>query len=487
VNIRILRLASIVYLLLPNLLFYCFWTNRLIGIAAGLSLAGIMHFELRDITFPADPILKRGELIKITLCAAILCGLSGICGFAYQTNDYWAHNTKFYELFTREWPIRIPSAGPAIGYYYGYYVVPALFSKFAGHLCEGAIFVWTTLGISLGVCWLYVSLGRKLRYVLLVLTFGDLAHVCISILGKIGFAPYRFGDFGIEVWSNFENLFWVPNQLIPSLLIGGMLVYYLTVRIAIERMVLPVVLSFWWAVFPAITSSVLLAILLLKKWFTAGLPTANFVNTILLPFLLAVPVLLLFISHEKPAAAGFIWDFPGGWNGRITEYLLNILLNVAVAAFVFAFLSARIRLNPPVFPYYAVLGMILLLPFFRIGKVNDFLFRGLMPLLIVAGFYIYQFLPAIASGSNSVQKKAKIVLLGLLMLNVSLAATRVARAMQINRLSAQWSPGSIPFRPVPYNAYPNVYEALQARWSQAEADQYLGKAGSVYEVFIAPK
>ncbi|SEI55771.1 hypothetical protein SAMN05216327_102442 [Dyadobacter sp. SG02] len=486
-NIRLLRLVSIFYLLLPNLLFYVFWTNQLISIVAGVSFASIAYFEIRDTRFSPDSILKTGELIKIILCASILCLLSGVCGFAYQAFDYWAHNTKFFELFKHDWPIRIPSTGPAIGYYYGYYVVPALFSKFTGHLCEGAIFVWTTLGISLGICWLYISLGRKLRYALLVLTFGDLAHVCVSVLAKTGFTPYRFGDFGIEVWSNFENLFWVPNQLIPSLLIGGMLVYCLTERIDVERMVFPVVLSFWWAVFPAITSSVLLGIILLKKWIKSGFPNRNFVNTVLLPCLLAIPVLLLFISHERQAVAGFVWNFSGGFNGRMIEYLLNIVLNVAISASVFAFLSKRKPLSTPVFPYYAVLGMMLLLPVFRIGKVNDFLFRGLMPLLIVAGFYVYQFLPALDSGSNMIKKRAKVVLLVLLILNVSLAATRVMRAIQINRLSAQLLPGSIAFRPVPYDTYPNVYEALQAKWSQAEADQYLGKAGSLYEIFIAPK
>lgn len=468
------------------MLFYLFWTNPWISTAAAIFCAFILCAEVRDARFSCRGLLTRKDLIKIILSASALCTLSGVCGFAYQTNDYWAHNTKFLELFEHNWPIRIPSDGPAVGYYYGYYVVPALFSKLAGHLCEGAIFAWTVLGISLGLGWLYVSLKGKLRYALLVLTFGDLAHVCVSLLTKIVGVPYAFGDFGIEVWSNFENLFWVPNQLIASLIIGGMLVYCLAERIDIETMVLPIALSCWWAVFPAFTSSILVGIILLGKWARHGPPIRGLIHTILLPGLLTVPVLLLFISHQKPAVTGFIWDFPGEFKIRIIEYSLNIGITAALSILIFGFLSQKIKAKTLISPFYTVIGMILMLPLIRIGKVNDFLFRGLMPLLIVAGFYLYQFLPGILSSPNLIKRPARITLFCLLILSTSLAGARIIRALQYNRLSAQLFPNRIHFRPVPYDTYSNVYEVLQARWSQAEADQYLGKAGSFYEVFIAP-
>ncbi len=488
-NIKLLRLTTLFYLLLPNLLFYLFWTNTWISSAAAVFLARILYAEIRDARFSGRGSLTRKDLIKIILSASVLCALSGVSGFAYQTNDYWAHNTKFFELFEHNWPIRIPSDGPAVGYYYGYYVVPALFSKLVGHLCEAAIFVWTVLGISLGLGWLYVALKGKLRYALLVLTFGDLAHVCVSLLTKIAGVPYAFGDFGIEVWSNFENLFWVPNQLIASLIMGGMLVYCLAERIDIETMVLPIVLSYWWAIFPAFTSSILVGIILFSKWARYGLPTRGLIHTILLPGLLTIPVLLLFISHQKPAVTGFIWNFPGEIKTRIIEYSLNIGVTAAFSILIFGFLSQKIKTRTPTFPFYAVIGLIVILPLFRIGKVNDFLFRGLMPLLIVAGFYLYQFGPGLRAGSNPprIKRQARIALFCMLILSTSLAATRVIRALRYNRVSARFFPNQVHFRPVPYDTYSNVYEALRARWSQAEADQYLGKSGSFYETFIAPR
>lgn len=491
-TIRQLRLISISYLMLPNLLFFHFWTGQLIGVLGLGICASILFYEFRDSAFSGEVIFNANDLSKIALCSVMFCLLSGVCGVFYQTNDHWAHNTKFFELFKYDWPIRIPTGGPVVGYYYGYYLVPALFSKMAGYFSESAIFVWTVLGMALGICWLYTSVGQKLRYVLLVLMVGDFAHVCNSLFSKLFRYPYSFGDFGIEVWSNFENLFWVPNQIIPSMIVGGMLVHCIRSEIAPERMVLPICLSFWWAVFPAFASSILVAILIIKKWISRSLPTSapEFTCTILLPCICVVPVLLLFLSHERPAVVGFIWDFADRSNSRILEYVLNVGVNATVLAFLFRYFSVNDRNQASAFPFYVAVCLILTMPLVRIGKVNDFLFRGFMPLLVVAGLCIYQYLPnrGFNRRFSSVKRAGFAFLICFLVVGPSfLAIGRVIRASEFNRITARIFPGRVHFEPVPYDFYPNVYEALRARWSQAEADQYLGKKNSIYERLIAPE
>lgn len=491
-TIRQLRLTSISYLMLPNLIFFSFWTNYIV---AALSLgicAWLFLFELRDTQFPREACFKWSDLLKIALGAAVLTLLSGVCGFFYQTSDYWAHNTKFYELYKYDWPLRIPARGPVVGYYYGYYIVPALVSKAIGHFSEAAIFCWTILGISLGICWLYLTLGHRFRYILLVLTLGDFAHVCCSLFSKILHFHYPFEEFGIEMWSNFENLFWVPNQIIPSMIIGGMLVHCVMQGIAPERLVLPIVLSFWWAIFPAFTSAILVGTLIVRKWLIRPMPgfTSELACIVLLPCLMVVPVLLLFLSHERPAVIGWIWNFTSMADNRALEYTLNVVLNAAVMILLYRYFSIQDKTRKLDFPFFVIVCMILAMPLIRIGKVNDFLFRGYMPLLIAAGVCIYQYGLSfqVNKSLTSLRTTGTAFLVTVTVLGSSvLAAERVLRALENNRVTAQLLPNSIYFKPIPYDAYSNVYEVLKTRWSQEEADQYLGKDNSLYERFIAPK
>lgn len=492
-TIKNLRLASIFYLLVPNLIFFYFWTSGVIAFA-GVLLGG--YFLVREFRKEDFKDLQKyygrdlGVLAVCALTITCICGISGLC---YQTYDYWCHNTKFYELFRYEWPIRIPGNGPVIAYYYGFYLVPALYSKMVGSISEPAIFLWTFVGFLLGLSWLYIVLNKKVLFVFLALTIGDLPHVLKSIFYKIWGHLYEFGDFGVEAWSNFENLLWVPNQVIPTLIVAGMLGYSLTEGFRLERMVLPVALTFWWAVFPAFTCGLLIAILIFHKWITEQqtFRPAAAVKEVVLPYLLCVPVLVLYLSHEKPPISGFIWQFDDRMDNRSIEYAVNIGMNMIVFFLGYYFLAARASKRLPGLPIYMILFFIAVFPLYRIGKVNDFLFRGLMPLLLIVGLYMYQ--PLSAQDGNwrllslLSRKPLHSVIAVLLATSSLIGVSRIVRAAYINRATNELLPPHAAFVPIPYDAYANIYEVLKARWSQMEADQYLGKKDSIYEIFIAPR
>ena len=487
-----LRLASIIYLLVPNLIFFRFWTSGIIALA-GLMLYGyILSREWRDKQFGKAQEANLRDFLVLAACAGITTCVSGVSGLCYQTFDHWCHNTKFYELYKYDWPIRIPSDGPVIAYYYGFYVVPALFSKMAGAISEQAIFVWTFIGFLLGFSWMYIVLNKRIIFLFLALTIGDLPHVLKTIFYKIWGYLYEFGDFGIEAWSNFENLLWVPNQVIPTLIISGMLVYALREDIRLERMVLPVALSFWWAVFPAFTSGLLIGILIIYKWFQKkeAFDIIGVVQEVLLPCLCCVPVLVLYLSHEQAPIAGFIWQFPDRLDSRVIEYAVNIGTNVLVFSLGYRLLSGPGNRQLPGFPLYLILFFIAVFPMYRIGKVNDFLFRGLMPLLLVVGLYMYQHLSHPHGITHFLNRTRRVPLLWavtiLLAASSMIAVGRIARALCVNKATSMWLPEHIRFTPIPYETYANIYEVLKAKWSQMEADQYLGKQGSVYEEFVAP-
>jgi hypothetical protein len=490
-NIKLLRRFSLGYLLLPNLIFFFFWTRLPIAAVGIAVLLFIFADVLRDRDFESSNVLNGKDLLVLGLASTLVTFVSGVAGLAYQTFDYWCHNTKFYELLMYDWPIRIPLDGPVISYYYGYYVVPALISKSVGSINELVIFIWTALGFFLGLAWLYVVLNKKIIYVLLAMAVGDTPHVLKTVFYKITGTMYEMGDFGVESWSNFENLLWVPNQVIPTLIIGGMFVYLLKNKIELEHIVLPVALTFWWAVFPAFTSGLLAAVLIIRKWILKGLKLDwIFVGkTVLLPVLVCAPVLLFFLSHEEAPISGFIWEFSDSMSARVVEYAINIGVNLVIfflGYIVFRHLAPR---TLPPQPYLIILLFILVFPVYRMGKVNDFLFRGLMPYLLIVGTYLFYPFAAMSGKEvlTAVRRSPAHIVLFLMLVSCSfIEAGRIGRALKVNLLTKKMVPEKVAFEPIPYDAYPNIYEVLKDRWSQREADQYLGKKDSVYELNMAP-
>ncbi|TDE10319.1 hypothetical protein [Dyadobacter psychrotolerans] len=491
-TVYFLRVLSIIFLILPNLIFFLYWTNSYIAALGTAILSFIFLRVLNDKSFDKKEGLNHQDLLILSGVALLLTVISGTSGICYQTKDYWCHNTKFNELFSYDWPFKLPMDGPIVSYYYGYYVVPALLFKWLGEINESIIFIWTSLGFFLGACWIYLAVNKKILFALLALSVGDTPLLIKMIFFKSFDKMYELQDFGIESWSGLENSFWVPNQVIPTLIIGGMFVYVLKSRLKLEYIVLPVALTFWWAVFPAFTSGLLVGILILKKWYTerSFLNWREITIDVILPFAACLPVLLLFLSHEQAPISGFLWQFENNMVSRFFEYTVNIGINVVIFALIYFYLKNTGQLFLPALPFLLIVFFITLFPIYRLGKVNDFLFRGLMPLLIIAGLYLYYPLSLDATYSDSWRRLKKTPILLLLFIAMSsssvIALQRIYRAATVNGLTKRWYPEKVRFEPIPYDAYPNVYEVLRDKWTQMEADQYLGKKDSFYEKNIAP-
>lgn len=491
-SIHLLRCITVGYLLLPNLLFFTYWTRTSVAFF-GVLILGFLFFEvIKNREFSKTDILNQKSIISLVIISLVATLISGVTGICFQTLDHWAHNTKINELFVSDWPQRIPLKGPVVSYYYGYYVVPVLLSKWVGQIREDIIFIWTAFGFFLGFAWLYLALNRKMIFVILALSVGDTPRFLKLIFSNLGGRLYEFGDFAIEPWSNFENLFWVPNQVIPTFIIAGMFVYVLKNKINVEYLVLPVALSFWWAVFPSVTSGTIIGIVVLKKWIVKNLDLdwAQVIKLVVLPFVTCLPVLLFYLSHEHLPASGFVWEFSGSFQNRMLEYSLNIGLNLVLFTLVYLYFQNKISSTLPVFPIFITLCVIMFFPLFRIGKLNDFLFRGLMPCLLVAGIYLFYPIAAVSNYKKSwalIRKSPYSFIIILLLVSSSMiAGGRLFRAVTVNQITTRLFPEKVAFKAIPYDEYSGIYEALQAKWTQEEADQYLGKKDSFYELNMSP-
>ncbi|MCE6992567.1 hypothetical protein [Dyadobacter sp. CY323] len=491
-KVKSLRLYTLGYLLLPNLLFFFYWTQWYIALAGILVLILAFASAISSRDFESPNVLTGKDLWILAGSALLLTFVSGVAGLSYQTFDYWCHNTKFYELFKYSWPIRIPETGPVISYYYGYYVVPALIFKLLGSINETVLFLWTMIGFFLGLAWVYIVLNKKIVYALLATTIGDAPHVIKTVFYKFTHTIYVMGDFGVESWSNFENLLWVPNQVIPTLIVGGMFVYLLKNKLNVEHIVFPIALIFWWAVFPAFTGGLLAAIVIIRKWVFARFQLDWILvgKLVILPFLACVPILVFYMSHEEAPISGFLWQFGDTMTNRGIEYAINIGINLVLFIVCYRLFSNRLSATMDPFPLYVILFFFMVFPIYRMGKVNDFLFRGLMPYLLIIGMYLfYPFATASWQSSWKMIRKSflHLAFFALLLSSSLIAIGRVVRAFRVNVATKAIFPDKVAFDPIPYDAYPNIYEVLKDKWSQREADQYLGKKDSFYELKMAPK
>ena len=77
--------------------------------------------------------------------------LSGIGGFWAQSKDYPWRNAIFRDLILRDWPVYYPKSNGYLVYYFGYWLVPALFGKLAYKM--GATELWA---FRIGNCALYI-------------------------------------------------------------------------------------------------------------------------------------------------------------------------------------------------------------------------------------------------------------------------------------------------------------------------------------------
>lgn len=486
---KTLYIVSIIYLLIPNIIYYLYWTKAAFSLTGVALLIHLLHKSiLQEIAFPKPIIHIKDICIALSLAVALTLA-SGITGFAFQTMDHWCHNAKFQELLQNNWPLRFPDNRPVMAYYFGYYLVPAAFSRLIGDISLAAILIWTSLGIALGLLWICTSLDRKWWATLLVLCVGDFPRIFKGIASHGSIQLYRYEEIGVEHWSNLENLFWAPNQFIPSLILGGMLFHMIRHRLDYALLCLPTVLALWWAAFPALVVGLITAFLLIFQWIRWGTTFRKLFQQIVLPSLAAVPVLLLFQSHPHPPENGLIWEFRGDIGNLLREYLVNTVADTLLFVFVYM-ISRRAGLPTiPAVPFLTLICITLLFPLIRVGKVNDMLLRGMMPVLILIGCCLLypltsQPLPkvlAILRGNTNC-----IIIMLALMLPAVVGIGRFYRAATLNRITALWSPPNTGFEAIPYDAYPSLYETLRQRWSQQEADQYLGKPDSFYEKYIAP-
>lgn len=234
--------AGLTFLTLPLLIWSFGWLKTpYFLVVAGLLVAGLVFIWKRTNmeSFRSSNINISIPLV-VGIAAAILlwCILGGHGGFLYQSSDWNARNAIFRDLITYDWPV-VYGNDSALCYYFGFWLLPALFGKLclwmnfgletAWTVANIALLFWVALGVFLAIT-LFLQLIKRSNHkaiiaaVAIFIFFSGMDIVGLLLTGNPTAIETRLCEkVHIEWWARFyqfssftTQLFWVFNQAIPA-------------------------------------------------------------------------------------------------------------------------------------------------------------------------------------------------------------------------------------------------------------------------------
>jgi len=483
-NTRFLRLFSTLFILVPILLFLTNWFNPLFASIFVCGHIAFFVFYAKDSRIENETIISYQSLFAIAAIALIWTFLTGVGGFFLQTTDHVGHNSKFYDLYMHQWPILFPEKGTFSCYYYGYYLIPALFFKLVGGISVSFIVCYTFLGIWLGLIWLYLLLFRNI----LILSVFILCGGILFSSELISLALFRFSFSYNPVWSLFFQSIYVPNQIISVLIAAGIFLYYIR---DYRWSFYLITLTFYWGVFPAAVLTLIFGInFIIDLFLNKKLPrlqtlTINYV----LPVILFLPT-FLFLTSSNQTPINHFYKF--NTIASLVPFLEVILLILIVISLTKKKSSDKKILPLPI--VMTALFMLLLLLTFRMGNFNDLFYRGSIPLFLIILLYVFQTLVIHIKENYQLfrtGKKGTLYFLtsrlflnrqAIIILWIGLGCT--ASLYQIGQM-ARYNIFFKTYHPVSYNRFTNSYQALLKMNGTRDASQYLGNPKSLYFKYLA--
>lgn len=247
-TVQRVRNAAIVYMALPNALFFLFTLKWWIGITAFalVCAAGMVSCRRKEteagflpITDSFEPVtVKWGMAFALLFLVFVWCVMAGQGGFVAQTWDWNGRNATLRDMVMHDWPVTYRGGSLALAYYIGHWVPSALVGRAvlalggsadaAWRIANAVLLIWTCAGVLIVLSMLIVALRGdrpwKQLLVLMLLVFfsqtkviGSAAMVLIQhVLGGITGKNYdlRWGWWTFQFSHNSELLYWVFNQTV---------------------------------------------------------------------------------------------------------------------------------------------------------------------------------------------------------------------------------------------------------------------------------
>ncbi len=417
-EIPVVHRLAIIYLMLPVVIWLVGWFEWWLGVPTAVllvlslwdALSGSWKVSLR----PATIVVALIALAWVTFSAA-----SGI--FDIQNPDWVKHRAIFLDLARGAWPVYLPIWASKLTaylpgdvelslallrYYLGYYIVPGLLGKWFGVAAlNWVVPLWTWSGVAL----LSLMFVRGLRgwgvlaASLILIFFSGMDVVTPEHFTGWEWPTFGFGLDSPNGWprvrlgsdphlgiyyrwnmailyvSNMIGLMWIPQHFIASGLLALLIVQLRRQRRFLAVSGVVVGGSLFWSPLVAVGLLPLVAVLVIENGFRAFLRWQN--------LLFSLPLVVLLLTYLTSGAE----EMRQGWllENTALEYVMRALpgeylIEFLLLAVLLVLLQPRLLREPF---FLAAIAVLLLLPWYSLGRHNDLVNRGIMPGLLVLSYF----------------------------------------------------------------------------------------------------
>lgn len=469
-------LSTIFYLAFSTFLFTFFWIkapyNIIFSLILGIALAFQIKLVVKDESI--SQVISLKEISLLLLFSIILTATSGVGGFSAQNFDYLFHNSKFYDLFAYPLPNYYPQIQKFPCYYFGYWLPVGFITRFFG---ESAIsitsFVWTNIGITLGLFWLYKLCQNKITSVLIVFLSCGILSFVVTILqnpAAILYSGYQpFSKAFLQFLPLTGSLNWVPNQFTPALIATCLIVYDALINKKPERVYFIYLSILYWSPFSFLSITFIYAFILFVQLKNVKNIIA-FIKKNIVYFLVTTiafaPVFLYFAANSAGSIKGFINNYEQHY------WLLKWFVFVLLEVWILVWIAYRkgFFLNT-IIVFSAI--CLSLISTYKWGLGNDFCVRAATPFQII--IYV-----GIAYAISDFFKQRK--------LNFKVIIFLIGALLPLKYMSK----GIITFdvngyKKINYHKHTNTYEALILTYTDKGASQTILREDSFFYKFLLNK
>ncbi len=394
---------SAIYLIAPILVFFFAWLKIYIAIPAALLIGFSCFYAFKDskkdnlelVSSDKSFVMTRGYLISLIVISVILTILFGIGEYIWAADDHAYRRAILRDLISYKWPVIYDlsnSTNPDVNayladtkvgfsYYFSFWLIPALIGKVFGFgAANVSLVIWSSFGIFLILLGMAMLCKRQNYSTVFALVF-------FSGLDIIPFIYFEFfGEKQYWMWlegytqhivyiSNINNLLNVYNQCIPCYIMV-LLLLLMNNRRSIGLVVASCFAYSPWATFGIIPIAVYKLFeksnrngdnkIIWKNIFSIG----NIVPSLTM-LLVFAPMYMA--NTSATSVKGTTLSFYGSFGKLMLAYLFVIVIEILPSFILFG----KQRIKDGLF--WTVIGVLLVMPFYKISYQNDFNMRGAMP------------------------------------------------------------------------------------------------------------
>ena len=383
-TIQTLKISTILYLLIPSVLFLLTWIHLWIGIPCVLFIVFYTWKTLQKTTVSTHETFI--SLSTFLLCLGISIALNYVLGigeFRPQTYDFQANNFKYYDLITHQLPVYYAEQKTYLCYYTGYYLPSALLAKVFGiETCRYFSFIWSVFGMCLVFLWISTFTRRNIIGLLAIVLLFANAWFAIKLL--INFAyfqehlqPYyiQLNQFKLITSPLIKNYAWATQHTIPACLGVCVLIDNFRIKTDLKYLLLMLLSTMFWSPLTAVGLFPFVAFYFLKD--LKNVFSINSIRSLMLMMFLILsftPLLLYFVSTEGIHVNNteFIWQT--GVKSWWIFYLIYTISNFIIWGF---FLNHTKNQYKILWKIAVIFPCIIAI--YRIGIYNDFNVRVSFP------------------------------------------------------------------------------------------------------------